>query len=311
MNLEHHDIRQNLHSINDFIRWAASCFNQHQLYFGHGTENALDEAAYLVLFSLHLTNDLPLAYLQGRLTDAEKETIIELVEKRIETHLPAPYLTQQCSFAGLDFYVDERVLIPRSPIAELIEKRFFPWVDEQQVGHILDLCTGSGCIAIACAYAFLHAEIDAIDISKDALEVAKINIERHQAEQRVNLICSDLFIELEADSAYRGKYDIIVSNPPYVDYEDMSNLPAEYHAEPELGLSAGDDGLDLVIPMLQQVAEYLSDNGILVVEVGNSQYALAEAFPQVPFEWLEFEHGAGGVFVLMAEQLKQFDFIRG
>ena len=301
-------VLKELHSISDFIRYAASLFNQHQLYFGHGNTNAIDEAAYLILHTLNLSSDLSSVYFSASLLTEEKQKLIEIIQKRIETRQPAAYLTQEVVFAGLNFYVDERVIIPRSPIAELIENRFSPWVDENEVYNILDLCCGSGCIAIACAYAFPQADVDAIDISAQALEVAGINIERHQANNNIHLIQSDLFnsLESEEDSAFLYKYDIIVSNPPYVDQEDMDNLPEEYQAEPELALAAGDDGLGLVIPILQQAKKFLSENGILIVEVGNSQYALADTFPQVPFYWLEFERGGQGVFLLTAEQLNTY-----
>ncbi len=305
------DICSQLHRINDYIRWAASVFVEQQLYFGHGNASAIDEAAYLVLSSLQLPNDLPAVYLDGHLLLAEKQKVINLVLQRVNTRLPAAYLTHEAFFAGLSFYVDERVLVPRSPIAELISSQFNPWVDADNVYNILDLCTGSGCIAIACAYAFLQAEIDAIDLSADALEVAKINVDKHDAQQRVNLIQSDLFSTLQTAenvAEYQHKYDIIVSNPPYVDQEDMNGLPKEFLAEPELGLAAGLDGLDLVIPMLQQAKNYLTPQGILVVEVGNSQYALAAKYPEIPFYWLDFEHGGQGVFILTAEQLQTYDF---
>jgi len=199
--------------------------------------------------------------------------------------------------------VNENVLVPRSPIAELIQNRFAPWVEEEAVENILDLCCGSGCIGIASAYAFDWAYVDMVDISAQAIEVAQENIKRHQLEDRVSVLASDLF-----QNVPQRHYDIIVSNPPYVDAQDMADLPDEYLHEPELGLAAGDDGLDLVVPMLQQAREYLTDQGILVVEVGNSQHALQEAYPHVPFTWLDFERGGSGIFLLTAEQLDEFEF---
>ncbi len=305
---EQQEVFNNLHTITDFIRFGASLFNEEKLYFGHGTENALDEAAYLVLFTLHLPNNLHSDYFGAKLLNQEKQQIIDVFLERVKKRIPASYITHQASFADLSFYVDERVLVPRSPIAELINDQFSPWVDPEQVYNILDLCTGSACIAIACAYAFPQVSIDAVDLSDDALAVAEINVKQHQLEENVELIQSDLFSAFAQDEkdSFAAKYDIIVSNPPYVDEEDMSLLPEEYRAEPELGLAAGDDGLGLVIPMLQQAKHYLSDQGILIVEVGNSDIALQDTFPDVPFYWLEFENGGHGVFVLTKEQLDTY-----
>jgi len=306
--IEQQEVLTSLETITDFIRWGASLFNQEKLYFGHGTENAVDEAAYLVLHTLNLPNTMHSDYFSAKLLAEEKKRVYDILLERVTKRIPASYLTHQANFAGLSFYVDERVLVPRSPFAELIKQQFSPWVDSEQVFNILDLCTGSACIAIACAYAFPQVSIDAIDISADALEVAKINVEKHRVQEVVSLIQSDLFKALEQDSngSFQYKYDIIVSNPPYVDLEDMQALPDEYLAEPELGLAAGDDGLGLVIPMLQQAKHYLSEQGILIVEVGNSDQALQETFPDVPFYWLEFEEGGHGVFVLTREQLESF-----
>jgi len=289
-----------LKNAKDVIRWAASRFSEAKLDFGHGMSTALDEAVYLVLRGLHLPVDTPAIYWDGLLTDNEKKQLFALLERRITERLPAAYITQEGWFAGLSFFIDERVLVPRSPIAELVESQFEPWVDPEAVSSVLDLCTGSGCIGIACAYAFPGSQVDLVDISPEALEVAEINIQRHDASNLVKTIKSDGFKQLE-----NRQYDIIVSNPPYVDAEDMQALSAEFKHEPELGLSSGDDGLDLTRHILQQAAEYLNDNGILVTEVGNSQYALEAAFPEVPFQWLEFERGGDGIFLLTREQLKQ------
>ncbi len=290
-----------LESIRDFVRWGASRFNEEGLYFGHGTDNALDEAAALVLYALHLGDGLPEGYLGARLTAAEREQVLALFRRRIEERLPLAYLTNQAHFAGLDFYVDEQVLVPRSPIAELIESGFQPWLQSETVGRVLDLCTGSGCIAIACAYAFPDASVDAVDLSPGALEVARVNVVRHQLEERVEPIDSDLF-----DALKGRRYDLIVSNPPYVSRDEYHQLPDEYHREPAMGLEAGEDGLDLVVRILQGAVEHLERGGILVVEVGSSAEALIARFPEVPFLWLDFERGGDGVFLLTAEQLNEY-----
>lgn len=288
-----------LKTIRDFIRYATSCFNEAGLYYGHGTDNAWDEAIALVLHSLHLPHDINPTILDANLIKGEQEKLTKLISLRVEKRIPVAYLTHEARFAGLSFYVDERVLIPRSPIAELIENKFQPWKDPSNVHQILDLCTGSGCIALACAYAFPDAAIDGSDISPDALAVANINILRHALSDQVHLYQSDLFSKLPPK-----KYDIIVSNPPYVSLEEMSTLPAEYRHEPELGLSAGEEGLDIVTRILREASDYLAPDGMLVIEVGNSEFALAETFPDVPFTWLEFERSDGGVFILTAEQLR-------
>lgn len=288
-----------LHTIRDFIRWGASRFHEADLHFGHGTDNAFDEAAYLVAHALHLSPMVPERYLDARLTDSERERVAALFDRRVEARLPVPYLTHEAWFAGLSFYVDERVLIPRSPIAELIEERFSPWVEPERVTRVLDLCTGSGCIAVACALAFESAEVDAADISESALSVARENIHRHEVGDRVRAVHSDLYAGLGG-----AVYDIIVSNPPYVGAEELAGLPAEYRHEPELALAAGEQGLDLVVPMLRDAPEHLSEDGILVVEVGSAWPALEAAFPDVPFVWLEFERGGEGVFLLEAAQLR-------
>jgi ribosomal protein L3 glutamine methyltransferase len=288
-----------LKTIRDMIRWAVSSFNEAGLYYGHGTESAWDEAVTLVLRALHLPPDINQSVLEARITQTERETIQTLITRRVSERIPLSYLIHEAWFASLPFFVDERVLIPRSPIAELIENEFQPWVDADGMHNILDLCTGSGCIAVACAKAFAYADVDASDISSDALAVAKINVLRHGVEQQVQLLQSDLFKNLPPK-----KYNLIVSNPPYVDAEDMATLPLEYQHEPRLGLAAGADGLDFARRILQDALPYLHSEGTLVVEVGNSEFALTELFPDIPFTWLEFERGGGGVFMLTAEQLQ-------
>lgn len=284
-------------TIQDVVRWAVTEFNRAGLFYGHGTDNAWDEAVQLILPSLNLDLQGNVMILQSRLTKRERLMLIELIITRIEQRIPVAYLTNSAWFAGLEFYVDERTLVPRSPIAELIEAKFSPWVNKAPQ-RILDLCTGSGCIAIACAYIFPDAEVDAVDLSEDALEVADINIQNHGLSQQVYPIQSDLFSGVENE-----KYDLIVSNPPYVDAEDMANLPEEYKHEPELGLACGNDGLDLVRDMLRQASGMLNEEGILFVEVGNSQVHLQKAYPEIPFQWIEFSIGGHGVFVLTKAQL--------
>ncbi|HAF91309.1 MAG TPA: 50S ribosomal protein L3 N(5)-glutamine methyltransferase [Pseudomonas sp.] len=288
-----------LQTLRDYIRWAVSRFHEHEVYFGHGTDNAWDEARLLVLGGLHLPWAMADAYLDCRLEEAECLHLNELLRRRIEERVPAAYLLGEAWFCGLPFIVDERVLVPRSPIAEYIERQFAPWLPKTPA-RILDLCTGSGCIGIACAYEFPDAEVVLADLSYEALEVANLNIEQHELEGRVYTVQSDGF-----DGLPGQRFDLIVSNPPYVDLEDFASMPDEYQHEPELGLACGDDGLDLVRRMLAEAADHLTDDGLLVVEVGNSQVHVEALYPEVDFTWLEFQRGGHGVFLLAAQQCRE------
>jgi ribosomal protein L3 glutamine methyltransferase len=271
-----------------------------RLHYGHGTAGARDDAAALLWHVMRLPWPAPAAVYRRRVSATAQAALEQLLRQRIRERVPAVYLTQRCWFAGLPMYVDQRVLIPRSPIAELIERRFEPWIEPARVRRILDLGTGSGCIAVACARAFPAARVDAADISDDALAVACINIRRHRLAARVRAVKSDHFTGLGAAS-----YDIIVSNPPYVARRQLSGLPAEYRHEPRLALAAGSDGLDSARIILRDAAAHLNPGGILIVEVGDSDTALRRAYPRLPFTWLAFERGGGGVFVLERGQLQQ------
>jgi len=291
-----------LHTVGDFIRWGITQFNKANLFFGHGTDNAIDEAVVMVSYVLHLPREIPDILWHTRLTYSEKNQVLELFNKRIQKRIPVPYLTNEAWFADLRFYIDQRVLIPRSPLAEVIETNFEPWLDSKRVKRILDLGTGSGCIAIACAMlAFPWAEVDAADVSPDALEVAQRNINRYGLERRVHTVHSDLFSSLAG-----MHYDLIVCNPPYVDAKELDNMPAEYHYEPKIGLKAGPDGLVLVKKILQEASNFLTPDGVLIVEVGLSQTSLVDQYPEVPFTWLDFQNGGEGVFLLTAKQLQNF-----
>lgn len=295
------DVLTTLTTIRDYVRWASSEFARAHLFFGHGSANALDEAVALVLHKLHQPYNLSESYFDSVLTVSERQAVIDIVDRRINERIPAAYLTQEAIFAGLSFFVDQRVLVPRSPIAELIEQRFAPWVQEENVERVLDLCTGSGCIAIACAYAFAEALVDAVDLSTDALDVAQINVDRHQLTDSVTLYHSDLFKSLPST-----QYDIIVSNPPYVSHVEWTGLAPEFRAEPDMGFLGGQSGLDLVLRILVDARDYLKANGILIVEVGSSAQTLQDAFPDLPFYWIDFERGGDGVFLLTAEQVSQY-----
>ena len=280
-------------TLRELIDWTEQRFVRSGLFFGHGVDNALDEAAYLVLGALELPFNPGREQMDATVTETEQRRIGELVDARIKTRKPTAYLLNRAWFAGLPFYVDERVLIPRSPIAELVRDGFSPWIDPSQVTRVLDLGTGSGCIAIASALALPDAAVDATDINRDALEVARINCDRHGLAQRINLVESDLFSALG-----HSRYDIIVSNPPYVPEQDMATLPIEYRHEPAVALAAGDAGLDVVDRILADAHSHLTPHGILVVEVGDGREALEAKYPRTPFIWLDFEHGGEGVFIV-------------
>ena len=281
-----------LTSILDFIRFSFSELNRSDSFYGHGTDNAWDEAMSFVYDMLDLPQDVDQSLLQCQLTDSEKKRLCDGLDKRINQRMPLAYITHKTSFAGIDFYIDERALIPRSPIAELIENQFVPWISEPP-RRILDLCTGGGCIALASAVHNPEAEVIGLDISEQALAVAEINATKLALNERVTFKHSDVFAALTDE-----QFDVIVSNPPYVDAEDMSNLPEEFKYEPELALASGNDGLDCSRIIITQAAQYLTDGGILVLEVGNSAAALEQAFPDLPMIWIEFERGGLGVCVI-------------
>lgn len=300
------DSSESLETIQDFIRWGGTIFRQENLFFGHGTDNAFDDAKMLVLHVLSLPWDLPEIYYQSRLTKFERTKVIALFYERIHSRKPSAYLVGKAWFAGMEFNVNENVLVPRSPIAELISQKFSPWIDNpEKVTRILDMCTGSGCIGIASLQAFVNAEVDLVDISPEALMVARSNVNHYGLGKFAHVIESDLYSALE-----EKKYDLIISNPPYVDKIEMQDLPAEFHQEPRLGLEAGDDGLDLVRVIVAQAANYLTEDGVLVVEVGVSQFYMQQAYPELPLYWFEFENGGEGVFAISKSELDVYqDFL--
>jgi len=291
--------KSQLHTPRDLLRFAISRFNEAELFFGHGCLNALDEAAYLILHALHLPHDRLDPFLDAKLLPQEVESVLHLLEQRIVKRVPAAYLTHEAWLGDFKFYVDERVIVPRSFIAELLREQLTPWVaDPEIVTSALDLCTGSGCLAILLAHAFPHAQVDAVDLSPDALAVARRNISDYGLAQQVTPIKSDLFKELQG-----RRYDVIVSNPPYVDQAAMAALPQEYRHEPTLALASGKDGLDHVRVILKEAPKHLNTGGVLVVELGHHRTALEAAFPQIEFTWPEMSAGTDCVFIVTREQL--------
>lgn len=289
---------KHLATVRDILRFAVSRFNEAGLHFGHGSDNAHDEAAYLILHTLNLPLDTLEPYLDAKLLSAEKEEVLGLIERRVTERIPVAYLTHQAWQGEFDFYVDERVIVPRSFVYELLGEPLLPWIEHEELVHrALDLCTGSGCLAIQMAHHYPAAEIDAVDLSLDALEVAAVNIESYGLEERINLIHTDLFEGLE------DTYDLIVSNPPYVDAESVAELPEEYLHEPELALGSGSDGLDATREIILQAAKFLNPKGVLLVEIGHNRDVLEAAYPELPFTWLETSGGDGFVFLLTREQL--------
>lgn len=285
-------------TVRDLIHRTEKQFTQAELHYGHGTDNALDEAFYLVMAAANLEFDCGEEKLDQAIQADLLKHIEGLIDKRIKQRIPVAYLVNQAWFAGQKFYVDERVLIPRSPFAELITSQFMPWISYDQVKSILDIGTGGACIPIACAYEFPDAVIDAVDIDDDAIEVANKNVSLHELDERVHIIKSDLFDQLDGKT-----YDLIISNPPYVGHDEMQSLPEEYRHEPGHALEANDNGLQLVSIILQQASKHLNDGGILAIEVGNSKEALIDRLPDLPFIWLEFENGGDGVFLLNKSDL--------
>lgn len=288
-----------LSTLRDLMRFAVSRFNEADLFFGHGTDNAWDEAAYLLLHSLHLPIDQLDPYMDARLTTGERTAALKLIRRRMTERLPASYLTHEAWLGDYRFYVDERVIVPRSHIAELLREQLSPWVDDPwAIRRVLDMCTGSGCLAILAAEAFPEATVDAVDLSSDALAVAERNVKDYALEERVRLIQSDAFSAIP-----REKYDLIISNPPYVNAESMASLPEEYRREPEMALASGEDGLDFVRSLLKDAPYHLAPDGVLIVEIGHNKDELERAFPRLSFVWLDTSAGDRFVFMLRGKDL--------
>lgn len=292
--------REALCSVRDLIRYAVSRFNAHKLFFGHGSDNAWDEAVYLVLHALHLPPDQLEPFMDARVLPSEREAALSLIDLRCEQRLPAPYLTHEAWLQGYAFHVDQRVIVPRSPIAELLMNQLSPWIpDPYEVTGILDLCTGSGCLAIIAAHQFSEAFVDATDISKDALDVALINVEQHGLKDRINLHHGSLYDPLPLSA----QYDLIISNPPYVNSASMLSLPPEYRHEPSLALAGGDDGMDLVRTIIEQAPAHLSEQGFLLIEIGHERPYFEAAFPELEPIWLDTAEASDQILLLTKEQL--------
>jgi len=293
------EAEHDLNTVRDYLRFAVSRFNQAGLFFGHGSSDAYDEAAYLILHTLHLPLDRLDPFLDAHLTGSERTEVLSIIQRRVEQRVPAAYLTHQALLGEFSFYVDERVIVPRSFVAELLIEQLSPWIaDPDQIGSVLDLCTGSGCLAILAAHAFPYATVDAVDLSPDALAVAERNVDDYHLNDRVNLVESDLFAKLGEQ-----KYDIIISNPPYVDAASVATLPQEYLHEPKLALGSGHDGLDATRIILEHAAQHLNPSGILIVEIGHNREALEAAYPDLPFTWLDVSAGDEFVFMLHRNDL--------
>jgi ribosomal protein L3 glutamine methyltransferase len=292
--------QEELRTVRDCLRFGISRFNEARLFFGHGSMNAYDEAAYLILHTLHLPVDTLDPFLDAALTGAERDLVLSVLKRRVKERLPAAYLTNEAWLAGYKFYVDKRVIVPRSYIAELLRDRLAPWIeDPDSVASALDLCTGSGCLAILSALSFPKARVDAVDVSPDALEVAERNISDYGLKHRVHLIKSDM------NQALKGRqYDLIISNPPYVTQDSISTLPQEYRHEPMMALASGEDGLDHVRIIVENASQHLTKRGILVVEVGHNREGVEKAFPDLPFVWPETSAGDGVVFILNKADLQ-------
>jgi ribosomal protein L3 glutamine methyltransferase len=290
---------QNLRTVRDWLRFAVSRFHQAELFFGHGSSDAYDEAVYLILHTLHLPLDRLEPFLDAHLTNSECDEVLGIIQRRVQERVPAAYLTNQAFLGEFSFYVDERVIVPRSFISELLRTQLTPWIAEPEaINSVLDLCTGSGCLAILAAHAFPYAHIDAVDLSEDALNVARHNVADYGLQDRVQLMQSDLFSKLGGK-----KYDLIISNPPYVDAPSVAALPQEYLHEPTLALGSGNDGLDATRTILKHATQHLTNNGILVVEIGHNRDALEAAYPRLPFTWLDVAAGDQFVFMLHRNDL--------
>lgn len=293
-------VTEELFTIRDWLRFTVSRFEESNIFFGHGTDNAYDEAVWLILSALHLPLDTLDNFIDARITESERKHLAHLIERRISEHTPTAYLLREAWLKGFKFYVDERVIVPRSFIAELLENGLSPWIDyPEMIESAADICTGSGCLGVLLAHAFPNADIDVVDISPDAIAVANININNYELHDRITAIESDMF------SALAGKhYDLIISNPPYVDAPSMAQLPHEYRNEPQIALGSGEAGLDHTHTLLRHAAEHLNEGGLLIVEIGHNRDALLKAYPEIPFTWLEVDSGDQFVFLLYKEQIK-------